>query len=161
MSGLSNAHYLQVDPAPLPDRDLIRLTLDVHIVAGDIAARDVDVLRAHVDVIEQVLAHEPLIAVDAIRHHRVVLVEGECHDVGEVEAFVTVHLDQLAIDPDRRAAGGESKHGVPAFTAPFLDDLGDASGDGAGDLIVLDDDYGDSFLGSWHSVSRRNKLPIK
>ena len=87
---------------------------------------------------------------DAVRLHGVVLVEIEGHDVREVEAFVAVHLDQLAIDTDWGAAGGESEDGVSTFTTPFLDDVGDAPGDRAGNFVVLDDDEGDSFPGGRH-----------
>jgi len=80
-----------------------------------------------------------VIAVNAVRPHRVVLVEIEGHDVGEVEAFVAVHLDQLALDTNWCTAGGEAEHSASTFSPPFLDDVGDALGDRAGDFVVLDD----------------------
>jgi hypothetical protein len=61
-----------------------------------------------------------------------------------------VHLDQLSIDTDWRTAGSEPEHSASTFSPTFLDDVGDAPGDRAGDFVVLDDDYGDSFPGGWH-----------
>ena len=42
--------------------------------------------------------------------HRVVLVEVERDDVGEAEPLLAVQPDQLAVDADRRGAGGEAEH---------------------------------------------------
>src|SRR2546423_8155973 len=109
-----------------------------------------DVLRLDVDVVKEVLPHEPVVAVDALRLHRVVLVQIESHHVGEIETFFSMHLDQLAIDADRSAAGGEAEDCVSAFAAALPDYLSDSLRDGAGDLVVLDNDYGDSFLGACH-----------
>src|SRR5438552_2945645 len=153
---LTDTEYLQIDAAAFFYRYLVGLALHFDIVAQNIAARDVDVLRAHVDVVEEILPHEPMIAVDALRPHRVVLIEIERHHIGEIETFLAVHLDQLAVDPNRRASRCEPEHGVPTFSPALLDYLGDTSGDGASDLVVFDDDYGDSFLGGWH-FSRRNE----
>jgi hypothetical protein len=66
------------------------------------------------------------------------------------QAFIAVHFDQLAIDADRGAAGGEAQHGVPTCPPALHNYLGDAPGDGAGDLFVLDDDEGDAFSGGGH-----------
>ena len=74
-----------------------------------LARRDVDVRRIDVDVREEILPHEAMVGVDALLRHRVVLVEIERHDVGEAQPFVAMHADQLAIDPDRRRAGGEAE----------------------------------------------------
>jgi hypothetical protein len=63
-----------------------------------------------------------------------------------------MHLDQLAVNPDWCAARCKAEHGVSTLAPAFLDDLGNAPRDRAGDFIVLDDDYWDSFLGGWHSV---------
>ena len=147
VAGLSDPEDLKIDSTCISDRSLVRLTFVIDLGTRNIAARDVDVLGTHVDVVEEILPHEPVIAVDAVRLHRVVLVEVEGHDIGEVEAFLAVHLDQLAIDPDGRASSGESEHGVSASPPPLLHYVGDARGDRAGDLSVLDDDEGDSFPG--------------
>ena len=156
MARLADTEYLQIDAAGFFYRYLVGLALHFDIVARNIATRDVDVLRAHVDVVEEILPHEPMIAVDALRLHRIVLIEIERHHIGEIETFLAVHLDQLAVDPNRRASRCEPEHGVPAFSPALLDYLGDASGDGTGDLIVLDDDDGDSFLGGCHFGRRKD-----
>jgi hypothetical protein len=150
VAGLSDPENLKIDSTCFSDRVLVRLALVIDIGAGNVAAGDVDVLGTQVDVVEEILPHEPVIAMDAVRFHRVVLVEVEGHDVGEVEAILAMHLDQLAIDPDWCAPRGESEHSVSAFPPPLPHYLGDALGDRAGDLAVVDDDEGDSFPGGRH-----------
>jgi hypothetical protein len=39
---------------------------------------------------------------------------------------------------------------VAAFAATLFDYLSDSPGDGFGDLVVLDDYYGDAFFGRGH-----------
>src|SRR5207244_622760 len=150
VAGLADAEYLQVDAARFLDRQLVLLAFLLDVVARDVALRNVDVLRLDVDVVKEVLPHEPVVAVDALRLHRVILVEIERHDVGEIEALLAVHLDQLAVDADRGATGGEAENRVPAFPATLLDYLGNTLRDGAGDLVVLDDYYRDAFFRGWH-----------
>jgi len=62
-----------------------------------------------------------------------------------------VHLDKLAVDADRGAAGSQAEHGVATFAPAFPDYFSDALGDRSGDLVVLDDYYGDAFLGGGHA----------
>jgi hypothetical protein len=91
-------------------------------------------------VLEQVLPHVPVVAVDAVRRHRVVLVQVERHHAGEVETLLAVHPDQLAVDTDRRAARREAEHRLPALGVAFPDDLRDPFRDLSRDLVVVLDD---------------------
>src|SRR5207237_9980205 len=108
------------------------------------------VLRLDVDVDAEVRPHEPVVPVDDLRLHRVVLVEVKGYDVGEIETFLAVHLDQLSVDADRSAARRKSQNGMSTFSPALLDYLGDSLGDGFGNLVVLDDYYRDAFFGGGH-----------
>jgi hypothetical protein len=146
VSGLSDAQDLEIYSAGVGDGGLVHVALDIDLLARNVTPWNVDVLGPDVDVIEEILPHVPVIAVDAVRSHRVVFVEVERHNVRKVELFLAMHAYQLAIDADRRAAGGKPEHRVPARRPSLPDDLGDSPGDGARDLVVLDDDDFDSFL---------------
>ena len=76
--------------------------------------------------------------------HRVVLVEIERHDVREAQPLLAMHPDQLAVDADRRRAGGEAEHRPLAGGVASPDQRRDAVGDEARDvLVVVDDDRAD------------------
>src|SRR5688500_6516434 len=108
--GLSDAEELQVDPAGLANRFLVPQAFQLEVLERSVPARDVNVLGPDVDVREQILPHEPVVAVNAVRPHGVVLVEIERHHVSERQPFVAMHSDELAIDADGRRAGREAKH---------------------------------------------------
>ena len=94
---------------------LVAPALGLHLVARHVAPGDVHVLRRDVELGEEILPHEAVVGVDALRIHRVVLVEIERDHVGEAESFLAVHPDQLAVHPDRGRAGGQPEHRpVPA-----------------------------------------------
>jgi hypothetical protein len=69
------------------------------------------VLRLDVDVIEQMLPHEPDVTLHVIGLHRIVFVKVECHDVRERQTFFLVHAHQFSIDARRRRAGRQSQYG--------------------------------------------------
>ena len=62
-----------------------------------------------VDVVEEVLAHEAVVALQLVRLHREVFVEVERDDVLEREALLLVQADQLVVDARRRRAGGQAE----------------------------------------------------
>ena len=78
-----------------------------------------------------------MVGVDAPRIHRVVLVEIEGDDVGEVQSLLAVHPDELAIHPDGRRTGGEAEHRTLPGGALRGDHLRDPSGDYAAELVVV------------------------
>jgi hypothetical protein len=138
---LADAEDLEVDPAEPPDVVLVAPAGLIYLVARDVARREVNVLPADVDVREQVLPHVPVVRVDAVRRHRVVLVQVERHHVLEGEPLVPVEADQLAVDADRRRSGGEAQHGALPRGLPLADQGRDALRDEAGDpLVVVHDD---------------------
>ena len=78
--------------------------------------------------------------------HRVVLVQVERDDLGEAQPFLAMHPDQLAVDPDRRGAGGEPEHGPAAGSTPGADQLGDPARDKTAELVVVAHDDGRDAL---------------
>ncbi len=101
-----------------------------------------------VDVLEEVLPHEAVIAVQAVAGHRVVLVEIEGDDPGEVEALFAMQANQLAVDPDRCGAGGQSQHRELPCAVSIANDLGHAARDPPSNVVVLVGDDGWDPLGS-------------
>ena len=134
--GLSDPQDLEVDAARVLDGMLVVAAVRLDLVPRQVAARDVHVLRIEVYVLEEILPHEPVVAVQAVRSHRVVLVEVEGHDVRKIEAFLTMEPDQLAVDADRRRAGSEPQHGPLPGLAPGADELGHALCDLPRDRLV-------------------------
>src|SRR6478672_4445984 len=100
MPGFSDAKNLEIDSAGSLDGSFVLSSGLRKIFPCHVSLRDVYVLGLNVDVVEKILPHEPVVAVDAVRTHRIVFVEVERHDVGEVESFLPVHPYQLAVDAD-------------------------------------------------------------
>ncbi len=90
-------------------------------VRRDVARREVGARRVEVDQVEEVLAHEPVVAVDRLRRHRPVLVEIERLDAGERQSFVAVHAHQLAVHADRRRSGGKPEYAAAPFRGSATD----------------------------------------
>src|SRR4029079_17456375 len=102
-------------------------------------------LRLDVDVVEEVLPHVPVVAVDAVGPHRGVLVEIEGHDIREVESFLAMHADELAIHANWRAAGREPQDRGFPLTPAEMNHFRDSPRDYFGNVIVVSDDNTDSF----------------
>ncbi len=138
----ADAEDQEVDAAGLLDLVLVRHAVRLHVLGRDVAAGDVDVLLADVDVVEEVLAHEPVVALQAVRRHRVVLVEVERDDVREVEPVVAVEADEAAVDADRRRAGREAEHELLPERAALDGHVGDAARDLRGEVCGrLEDEH--------------------
>ena len=84
----ADAQDLEVDAARAPDVLLVLAAHCVYFGPCHITTREVDVLLLQVHVLEEVLPHEAVITVDAVRTHRVVLVQVERHHRREVEPLV-------------------------------------------------------------------------
>jgi hypothetical protein len=141
-----DAEELEVDPAGRVDRLLVAAALLLDLAARQIAAGEVHLLRRDIELGEEILPHEPVIAVHAGGGHRVVLVQVEGDDPGEAQALLSVHPDQLAVDADRRRPRGEPEHGLPARAAPRADQLGDPARDQPAELVVVAHDDGRNAL---------------
>ena len=142
-----DAQDLEIDAAGLRDRPLVGGAVLGNLLARHGAVGDVDVLRTDVHVVEQVLPHVAPVAMGAVGCHRVVLVEVERHDLGEAHLALLVPRDQLAIDAQRRAAGGEPQHAAPLGRHLAVNHLDDALRDQRGQLVVLGHDDRAQALG--------------
>ena len=87
-----------------------------------------------VDVIEEVVAHEVVIALHVVVREAAVLVEVIGVNLREVDVALLVPLDELVISADGRAAGSEAEDAVG-----LEDDLGrdDVGGLAAHVLVVF------------------------
>jgi hypothetical protein len=84
--------------------------------------------------------------VDAVRRHRVILIQIERHDVPERQTFVAVHPDELSVDADRRRPRGKSEDRRLTRHLLFANEVGDAVGDESSNvLVVVDDDCADAL----------------
>src|SRR5690606_22710949 len=154
VAGLADPQDLEVDPADGPDRGLVFPAVLLDLLPRDIASWNVDVLRPDVHVFEEVLPHVPAEAVDAIRVHRIVLIQIERHHVAEVEAGLAVHPDEFPIDADGRGSGCEAEDGLLARRGLRPDEGGDPLRDEPSDVFVLlDDDYGNALVVLPHGLS--------
>ena len=153
-----DAEELEVDAAGLADRLLVAGDLVLHLRRGGCRRAEMWTCSAgNVELGEQVLPHEPMVGVEAPRVHRVVLVEIEGDDVPEAEPLVAVQADQLAVDADRRGAGGEPEHGAPALGGAGAYDLGDPARHQSAEVVVVVDDEGaDALVGhDWSKLQSR------
>jgi len=88
---------LDVDAAGVFDLFFVGRAEAGDVVHVDRAVGDVDVVRGDVDVVEEMLVHEPHIALEFVRLHRPILIKVECHHVLKRQALVAVQTDQLAV----------------------------------------------------------------
>src|SRR5688572_24107151 len=75
-------------------------------------------------MIEQMLPHEPNVALQLVRLHREVFVEVERDDVAERQAFILMQPYEFAVDAYRRAAGRQAKDAVAALLSPLANQDG-------------------------------------
>ena len=130
VSRAADAQELDVDAAGLLDGPLVPLAVGGDLLGGERAVGDVHVLRIDVDVVEEMLVHEPDVALQLVGLHREVLVEVERHHVLEREAFLLVQPHELVVHARRRRTRGEPEHGGATLGGPLADELGDPPGDG-------------------------------
>lgn len=108
MSVLADAAHEQVDAAGFEDGGLIVGTLLDQILG--IAVQDVDVLGLDVDVAEEVVPHERVVALGVILGQAHIFVHVERDDVAERYFAGLVAADQLLVGLQRRRAGGQSQY---------------------------------------------------
>ena len=157
VAGSAYAQKLQVDSAGDLDRPLVAATLVLDPVTRHVAAGDMHIFRENVELGEEVLPHEPMVGMETPRIHRVVLIEIEGDDVGEAEAFLPMHSDQLAIGADRRGPCSQAEHGPAAGGEVIANDLGDPARRKAADVVVIVDDDGTEALWRAHRDCSQGK----
>jgi hypothetical protein len=124
--------------------------------ARDVATRDVNVGGIDVDVIEQILPHEPVVAVDAVRRHRVVLVEIERDHVGEAQSFLPVASNQLAVNANWCGSRRETEYGMPTFLGASTDQVRHLVGNQTGHLRVAVGNHNrNAFVGHDGTIHER------
>ena len=97
----------EVDAARRHDGGLVGLALGLQV--GGVAVEEVDVLPRDVDVVEQVLVHEAVVAFRVLDRQADVFVHVEGDDVPEGKLAGLVHADQLGVGLDRGGAGREAE----------------------------------------------------
>ncbi len=118
----ADAQQLHVDAAGPGDGGLVLAAMLVEPIGRDQTVGDEDVLGADVDVVEKVLVHPAVIALQPLGPQAQVFVEVERDDVDQVEPLVLVQSHQLAIDAHRRAAGRQPQHGLLPMRPSLADD---------------------------------------
>src|SRR5467141_864511 len=103
----ADAEQLEVDATGGANRFFIRGARVHHTLARRDALGNVDVLLRDVHVREEVFPHVPVIAVGTVGRHRVILVEIERDDARKIDVSRLVAADQLFVDTQGGAAGGE------------------------------------------------------
>ena len=142
--GAPDAEQLQVDAARLGDHLLVAPTGLRDLLRRDRAIGDVDVGRVDVHEVEQVLLHEPDVALQVLGPHREVLVEIERDHVLEGELLLLMEAHELVVDPGRRRTGGEPEHrpaalgGARAYQGRDLPGDVACRGRGAGEHLGAD-----------------------
>ena len=154
MAALADAQDLKVDSAGLPDGALVRGAVLRHVLPRCGPVGDVHVLLLDVHVGEEVLPHVAPVAVRAVRGHRIVLVEVERHDGCEVHLARLMPADQLTIDPEGRAAGGESQDAAALGGYLTADRCDDALRQQRSEVVVVGDDDGADALALARALDR-------
>ena len=126
----ANPQHLQIDAATFLDPPFVPGAEGLVVVGR--ARGHVDILPRHVDLLEEVLVHEVVVALEMILRQAHVLVEIEGGYLGEVEPLVLVHADQLFVEAQRRGSGRQPQHGVGLGIEHLGHELG---GDFADDVI--------------------------
>ena len=146
MAGAADAEDLQINAADGVDGFFILAAVVEDLIARDGSLGDVDVLLRDVDMVEQLVRHEPRVALGVVGREAVVFVEIEGDDVLEAESFFLVKADQLTIERHGRGACGHPEHGgfacfvlglneLPHFLGQFLGGLGGVFENEGGDLF--------------------------
>src|SRR4030095_8952097 len=133
----ANAEDLEIDASDAADRLFVVATK-----CGDIlrlAVGDVNTIARDVDVVEQVLPHESVIALWMIWTETDVLVEVERGHTGKIEAFLAMHAREFAIHRERRAACCQAEHAVGLLADEIGDDV--RSDETGGFRCGLNDDF--------------------
>src|SRR3989475_3774451 len=139
---LPDPEELEVDAPRRRDRLLVRRAVLGERLTRQAPVGNVDVLGPDVHEREQCLPNVAPIAGGAVRRHRVVLVEVERHDAREIALARPVAADQLAIDPEGRAARGEAEHAPLPLGGRAGDDRDDPVGEPPGEIVVVGDHDG-------------------
>ena len=159
----TDAEDLQVDAAGRTDPLLIPAAGGQDVAPGEGAVGYVDRVGRDVDVVEEVLPHEAVIALEGVGSDRPIFVEIEGDDGLEGDPILLVEPDEFVVDAHRRAARRQAEHGLLAGGRPARHEVGDlASHRPAGVARLLVDGHGHPLdrghVGQRPAVDRRRGL---
>ena len=135
VAGAANAENLEVDAAAVLDFLFVGGAVGGNLVTLHRAGGQVDVLRLHVDVVEEIGVHEVPVGFRMVVVQAAVFVQIEGDDVGKGKAFFLVQADQLRIKGQRSGARGEAKNHVPAFGGARADQFRNFSCQSLGSIL--------------------------
>ena len=148
VAGPAYSQELEVQPARFLDGALVCGTEGRYLLDRKRAVGDVRVGLVDVDVIEQVLVHEPPIALQVVRLHGEVLVQIERQHALEAQALLLVQANQLGIDAGRGGAGRQAQDTSLPGGLSGADKGRDFASDRRAGLLGLREDLGgDPFPG--------------
>ena len=84
-------------PPACVDRRFVRLAMREHLVERHRAVGQVDVFRPQVDVVEELLPHEPEVALPVVAAEAVVFVEVEGDDPRKAQPLLAMEADQFPV----------------------------------------------------------------
>ena len=105
-----DAQQLQIDAARRDDGLVIGLGRGGDVLG--VAVGDMDVLRLHIHLAEQVVLHEAVIRAHMIRGDADVLIQVEADGLREVQHTGLMHADQRLVCGNRGGAGGKAEDAV-------------------------------------------------
>src|SRR5690606_33925699 len=111
----ANAQQLKVQSACGFYLRFVCFAILLQLVWRDRAIRNMDIFRFDVHMIEQMLVHEIMIALDIVPFHRVVFIQIEGDHILETEALLPMHADELLIYPDRGRTCRKTKYTSLSF----------------------------------------------
>ena len=107
MAVRADAAEEEVDATNLADTLLVGCTLGFEV--GGVAVEDMDVVRLHVDVLEEVATHEGVVTLGVILGQADVFVHVEGDDVAEGYSALLAQLDEPFVGADGRRASGQTQ----------------------------------------------------
>lgn len=102
------ATHKEIDSACLGDHLLVMVALGLQV--GGVAVEDMDVLFLDVDVVEEVIPHEAVVALGMIDGKAYIFVHIEGHYILKREDSFLIELYQVLVEAERGAAGGTSQN---------------------------------------------------
>jgi hypothetical protein len=146
MAGPADAQDLQVDATGLADRLLVPRAGLHDPGPRQRAVGDVDLGGGDVQMVEEVLPHEAVVALQGIGLDRPVLVEVEGRHRRERHALLAVQPHEFGIDAHGRRARRQAEDGPLSGLGPGRHQVGDLAGHGlAGVGRLLVDGHGHPF----------------
>lgn len=115
MPSSPHAQNLNIDTARRRDLLLVPGAIIGDLLDLQRAIRNMPIARGDIHEVEQMLAHEPQVALQLIGLHGEVFIEIERHDVRERQTLFAMQPHELIVNADRRAARGEPEHAVFAL----------------------------------------------